>query len=77
MSYILQTSRFKSFWRDDLQTGKLKEEFLKEIRELEKNLNHQMTKKVKELVEKNDKFIQDFEQLSKNNQSLTNLISKN
>ena len=54
----------------------LKEEFLKEIRELEKNLNHQMTKKVKELVEKNDKFIQDFEQLSKNNQSLTDLISK-
>ena len=54
----------------------LKEEFLKEIRELEKNLNHQMTKKIKELVEKNDKFIQDFEQLSKNNQSLTDLISK-
>ena len=54
----------------------LKEEFYKEIRKMEKNLNLELTVKLKELDEKNDKFIQDFEQLSKNNKTLTDLISK-
>ena len=54
----------------------LKEEFYKEIRKMEKNLNLELTEKLKELDEKNDKFIQDFEQLSKNNKTLTDLISK-
>ena len=54
----------------------LKEEFLKEIRAAEKRLNIQMTVRIKELIEKNDKYIQDFEQMTKNNKSLTDLISK-
>ena len=54
----------------------LKEEFYKEIRKMEKNLNLELTVKLKKLDEKNDKFIQDFEQLSKNNKTLTDLISK-
>ena len=53
----------------------LKEEFLKEIRNLEKRLNLQLTLNLKELTEKNDKFIQEFNQISKNNKSLTDLIS--
>ena len=53
----------------------LKEEFLKEIRNLEKRLNLQLTLNLKEMAEKNDKFIQEFNQISKNNKSLTDLIS--
>ena len=53
----------------------LKEEFLKEIRDLEKRINLQVTLKLKEFTEKNDKFIQEFRQISKNNKSLTDLIS--
>jgi hypothetical protein len=53
----------------------LKEEFLKEIRNLEKQLNLQLTLNLKEMAEKNDKFIQEFNQISKNNKSLTDLIS--
>ena len=54
----------------------LKEEFFKEIRTIEKNLNLELKIKLKNLDEKNAKFIQDFEQLSKNNKDLTDLISK-
>ena len=53
----------------------LKEEFLKEIRDLEKKLNLQIILKFKELDEKNYKFIQEFKQISKNTKSLTDLIS--
>ena len=53
----------------------LKEEFLKEIRALEKKLNIQLTVRMKELDEKNYKFIQEFKQISKNAKSLTDIIS--
>ena len=54
---------------------KLKEEFFKEIRALEKKLNVQIAVKLKEITEKNDSFIQKVELLSKNNKILTDLIS--
>ena len=53
----------------------LKEEFLKEIRDLEKRINLQLSLNLKGLTEKNEKFIQEFNQISKNNKSLTDLIS--
>ena len=59
--------------KDEIIT--LKEEFLKEIRALEKKLNMQLTLRLKELDEKNDKFIQEFKQISTNNKSLTDLIA--
>ena len=63
----------KKMSKDEITS--LKEEFLKEIRDLEKRLNVQMTIKLKEITEKNEKFIQEFAQISKNNKSLTDLIS--
>ena len=54
---------------------KLKEEFFKEIRALEKKLNVQIAVKLKEITEKNDSFIQKVELLSKNNKILNDLIS--
>ena len=49
----------------------LKEEFLKEIRELEKRLNLQLSLNLKEATEKRDKFIQEFDKISKSNKILT------
>ena len=53
----------------------LKEEFLKEIRNLEKRLNLQLSLNLKETIEKNDKFINEFNKISKNNKILSDLIS--
>ena len=53
----------------------LKEEFLKEIRNLEKRLNLQLSLNLKETIEKNDKFIHEFNKISKNNKILSDLIS--
>jgi hypothetical protein len=53
----------------------LKEEFLSEIRNLEKRLNLQVNIKLKELNDVNDKFIQECKMISKNNKSLTDLLS--
>ena len=49
---------------------KLKEEFLSEIKNLEKLLNLQVNIKLKELNDVNDKFIQECKMISKNNKSL-------
>ena len=49
---------------------KLKEEFLSEIKNLEKRLNLQVNIKLKELNDENDKFIQECKMISKNNKSL-------
>ena len=57
------------------EIASLKEEFLKEMRNLEKRLNLQLSLNIKETVEKNDKFINEFNKISKNNKILNDLIS--
>ena len=53
----------------------LKEEFFKEIREIEKKLNLQIMKKSQEIEEKNKKFIEEFNLMLEKNKTLITLIT--
>ena len=53
----------------------LKEEMLKEIHEVENKLNLQIMLKTKQLIENNNKFVEDFNIMLEKNKSLINLIT--